>query len=96
MRILGTEYGRANLLKLADKWLNESDYKVLVGITLLSDSRDIEMKYVGTFFITVIIIGKTLNILSLLQGSGLMIIILNNKIERNFIDFEFSCHKQLV
>ena len=91
LRILGTEYGRANLLKLADKWLNESDYKVLVGITLLSDSRDIENEICRYF------LHHCYNYWEDTKYSEFITRFRTNdynfgttKIERNFIDFEFS------
>ena len=79
------------MLKLADKWLNESDYKVLVGITLLSDSRDIENEICRYF------LHHCYNYWEDTKYSEFITRFRTNdynfgttKIERNFIDFEFS------
>ncbi len=91
LKLLGEKLGYDKLLKEADKWITEDDYKILVGISLLSDSRDIENEICRYF------LHCTYNNWHDTKYSDFILSFKTKeyafgtpKIERNFIDFDFS------
>lgn len=89
--ILGEKTKSERLQKVAKEWLAKNDYKVLVGISLLADSRDIENEICRYFLYC------TYNEWHNTKYSDFILSFKTKeytfgtpKIERNFIDFDFS------